>query len=303
MRLNTVKPYQRAVKLSKAYKKYNDADIKKLQADMLVVYKKFDELCRKYSIKYFAIGGTLLGAVRHSGYIPWDDDIDLCMLKEDYDKFLKIPKEEFSDYGLYAPEINPGDYYSFVTKFYLKDSRFISDVAAMSGVDYMGIFVEVFVFYNIPDDKKIIKRAERKVKYLKALYSVVACKKIAVLSGGISGKLIHFIKAVIKLCAKILRITPAKVAKAHTDYLSRYDNVDTKTVVGCGDEFHIYKKSAFEDIKRVKFEDTLMPIPVDYEEYLLEVYGKNYMQLPDESKRWNQAAKYIRFIDKSKMKS
>ena len=101
----------------KKFKKYEDGDLKHLQADLLTIRAKLDELCKKHDIKYFAVGGTLLGAMRHEGYIPWDDDIDLGMLYEDYIKFINIPEEEYEGFGLYAPEKNPGEYYSYVTKF------------------------------------------------------------------------------------------------------------------------------------------------------------------------------------------
>lgn len=96
----------------KGFRKYDDMTLDKLKKELIDIFEVFDSLCKKYDIKYFATGGTLLGVVRHGGFIPWDDDLDIGMLRTEYDKFLKIPHSEFEGYGLCAPEITPGGYYS-----------------------------------------------------------------------------------------------------------------------------------------------------------------------------------------------
>ena len=70
------------------YREYDEETLKKLQAIELEILKDFNDLCDKYDIDYFGCGGTAIGAVRHGGFIPWDDDIDVGLLRKDYEKFL-----------------------------------------------------------------------------------------------------------------------------------------------------------------------------------------------------------------------
>lgn len=136
----------------KGFRKYDDMTLDKLKKELIDIFEVFDSLCKKYDIKYFATGGTLLGVVRHGGFIPWDDDLDIGMLRTEYDKFLKIPHSEFEGYGLCAPEITPGGYYSFVTKFYKKDTKFITPISYADNKNDMGIFIELFPFDDVEEN-------------------------------------------------------------------------------------------------------------------------------------------------------
>ncbi len=279
------------------YKKYNEEDLKKLHGDIITVYNKFRSLCEKYDIKFFAISGTLLGAVRHKGFIPWDDDMDIGMFYSDYIKFLSIPKEEFDEYGFYAPSVTPGGYYIIIPKFYYKNSRFVTRLAKESGMDDMGIFVEIFPYYNIPADNNILHNIDTKIKIIKALYTVTSCEKTVVFEKGLPGQFKYLAKVFIKHLCKIFGITPKKLSDYFNKTMLKYENKETGYVLTCVDSFEIYKKKWFSKLIDSEFEDTAMPIPVGYKEILSHFYGDDYMTLPPESKRWNQAAKYIKYLD------
>ena len=82
----------------------NGSDLRTLQMAQLGILKAFHEFCEAHGLKYYMCNGTILGAVRHQGFIPWDDDIDVCMMREDYQKFLGM-KEEFKEVGLLVHKI------------------------------------------------------------------------------------------------------------------------------------------------------------------------------------------------------
>ena len=284
------------------YRKYNDDDLKKLQKDMMFVLANFDKLCEKYGITYFAVGGTLLGTVRHGGYIPWDDDVDLGMLQEDYEKFLAIPAEEYKEYGLFAPEINPGDYFSMVTKYFYKDSRFTIKLARESGFEDMGIFIEVFPFFDLPSDNTKIDLMHKRLEIYKAIHSLLVVNKVIVYDKGVKGVIKRIVKHVLLALLHLFRWTPEKAGRCFSEGQRKYTDKDAKYVASFSDVFKVYTKKSLSETIRVKFEDTTMPIPKGYKSYLRILYGDDYMTPPPEDKRWNQAAEYIRFIDGSEMR-
>lgn len=139
------------------YKRSNE--LIKLQEVELDLMKKFDEVCKKHNINYFLIGGTLLGAARHKGFIPWDDDMDVAMLAKDYYKLLEVAKDEFNGKYFFQTEYSdPG-----ALRYHAQLRN--SETTGILKTDYMcrkkfnqGIFIDIFPFYTLPDDLK--KRKE-----------------------------------------------------------------------------------------------------------------------------------------------
>ena len=99
-------------------------ELRKIQIEML---EHIDTICEKHNLKYFLLGGTLIGAIRHKGYIPWDDDIDICMPREDYKKLIEIINtQEDNKYTILNPYENE-DYYYFFSKMVDNDTILIED--------------------------------------------------------------------------------------------------------------------------------------------------------------------------------
>ena len=130
--------------------------ISKVQAVICEIMQQIDTICRRHNLTYFAIGGTALGAVRHQGFIPWDDDIDIGMPRKDYEAFMRYAAEELPQgYFLqtFATEKKTPFYFAKIRKdntkfveFYLRDL----DI-------HQGIFVDIFPFDNVPDNPVVEK--------------------------------------------------------------------------------------------------------------------------------------------------
>jgi lipopolysaccharide cholinephosphotransferase len=137
-------------------------DMKQLWAVQLDLLHELDRVCKLHNLKYFAIGGTLLGAVRHKGYIPWDDDIDVVMLRDDYEKLCKIAKESF------APEyFFQNAYTDNLVRKHAQLRR--NNTTCFILNDYKkpyhrGIFIDIFILDSIPDSIEGQRKLKQKLK-------------------------------------------------------------------------------------------------------------------------------------------
>ena len=127
-----------------------EIDIKELKKIQLNILDNVNSFCKKNKINYWLDCGTLLGAVRHSGYIPWDDDIDIGMLRDDYDKFLKIYNKDNTKYQLMASELDKDYYFQFGKV--VDTSTVLYEPDEKTGIKG-AVYIDVFVYDNAPDDE------------------------------------------------------------------------------------------------------------------------------------------------------
>lgn len=149
---------------------YPDDVLKRLQEELLDILLVLDEICKNNDLPYFINGGTLLGAIRHGGFIPWDDDIDIGLLHEDYLKFVDVAKRELPEgYVLCLPESIPNQTETWA-KVIKKGTRFIDTIASEAGFE-QGIFVDVFDFREFDaDPKKAAKQVRGTVFWQRMSY-------------------------------------------------------------------------------------------------------------------------------------
>ena len=130
------------------YIEYDDSTLNKLHQIHLEILNEIKKICDKNNLTYFLVGGTLLGAVRHAGFIPWDDDIDIGMPRSDYDKFIKIAQESLdANYFLDCFETNK-DYYLPFAKVKKNNTIFDEKVSHHLN-NHKGIYVDIFPFENV----------------------------------------------------------------------------------------------------------------------------------------------------------
>lgn len=261
------------------------AELRGLQGVLLEMLLEVDRICRKHGIRYALIGGTLLGAVRHGGFIPWDDDLDITLLRGEYNKLREACKSELDPEKYFFQDHTTDPYYRWgYGRIRRKDSDFVR-----VGQDHMkmrhGIFIDLFPSDNIPDSPllrplhKFCCFALRKILYAE--------------TGAVTGK-----TAALRLWYRLLSRIPASFAFRCLEALAtgtarrRTELVRTYTFPapkgGYGG-----KRAWNEHFVEIEFEGQLFYAFDAYREYLEYKYGPDYMTLPPPEKRHTHPA--VRF--------
>ncbi len=249
-----------------------DLELKQLQKIELEMLIEFDRICRKNHIKYSLDGGTLLGAVRHKGFIPWDDDIDVIMLREEYFKFRKacIKDLDRSRFFFQDYKTDP-DYRWGYAKLRRKNTKFVRQ-GQEKLKQHAGVFIDIFVADNVPDGY-VARRAHHFICFLirKALYSEV----------GKYNEKNPFIRYVYQALSKIPRdnvfrirnLLAARTNRTRTELISHYTLQYPKRC-----RYGLPRK-CFDEMVEREFEGRMFYTFKDYHPYLFMHYG-DYMVLP-----------------------
>lgn len=282
------------------YYEYDPETIQELHKIQSQMIKDFHDLCTRHGISYFAVGGTLLGAVRHKDFIPWDDDVDLGMLRKDYERFIHIAADEYTDkYTLCVPE-KENTYYNLIPKFVLKKSKYISEIAKNAGILDMGIFLEIFVFEDVAPRK--INQIIRKVTFTKLLHFEAASHHRIAAGHGVMRMIKLVSKYLLYWFVKIFRLTPEKtnaiylkqtIGRKETGFVTCFGDHTTKDV--------LTKKDELFPIQELPFGETVICVPHNWDALLEQSFG-SYMELPPIEKRENQAPVLIQFPGKEPQK-
>lgn len=273
------------------FRKYDDETLKHLHDLELMILKDFSKICEENNLKYYMYAGSLLGTIRHEGFIPWDDDLDVVMFRDDFEKFKKIfLASENSKYELLSNETQK-DYFYFFAKLMIKGTRFEEEWISQLNF-HMGINIDIFVLDDVSDNKYSRKyQILRSFLYNRMLItSNLKLDNLPFFSKLISHSLYHILN--------LLNLNTSKILDKTMKFLNRYSNKNFECVFDISanvDEYPlIYKKSDFGDGVKVNFEDTQVTVPVNYDAILKSLYG-DYMELPPEDQRYNHMADHIDF--------
>lgn len=247
----------------------------------LEILDEFLRICNENDIKYFLVGGTLLGAVRHGGFIPWDDDIDISMIRSEYKRFIETCKTQLSDkYALqcFDTEPNCGLVFAKIRKKGTVMSEDYSSHIDMS----QGIWIDIFVYDAVPANPRKLKKHLQKVSFLKNLYIVKCGYKMP------PNKSIAFKCAYYTAIALAAPISLTTIINALEREFYRYqDNTDVKYFPFGGAysaDKELQDKAFLEDLSPIVFEERECLSFTNYDKYLTRLYG-DYMQLPPAEKR------------------
>lgn len=255
----------------------------KLHNCQLKIAREIKRICHENNIKYFIIAGTLLGAVRHGGFIPWDDDMDIGMLREDYEKFIEIAKKDLrEDFFLQTTETDENYGLPFA-KILLKGTRLVEAAAGSNA--QKGIFVDVFPFDAVPESEGLRESHNKQTYFYKRLL-------LAKLNYNVCGKN-EYVKRAVYFVLKIMSAfySHDKLVEKLENEIQKYNGTKTEDIVNIGGAYG-YKKETIKaewvrETVEIPFEDMTISAPVDYIKYLETFYG-DYMTPPPEDKRYNR---------------
>ncbi len=258
------------------------SELRKLQLVELDILKEFIKVCDKLNLKYYLDSGTLLGCIRHEGFIPWDDDIDIGMFREDYDVFIQKGQELLPE-GLFIQTYKTDkEYVQAFAKIRNSNTTFIETSAKNQKINH-GVYIDIFPFDNYAKEKKITNFIDHKKDIL---YNIQLNKKYFLNHlGKPKGFKVRITKAISELFFKnkpIYDLLEMKV-KLATKYNKR-DCEFVKCYFYSTTINTIFHKSIFGNGVKKKFEDIYVNVPERYDEYLKVMYG-DYMKLPPEEKR------------------
>ncbi len=263
--------------------RYDPEDLKAVQNIEKEILKEIIRVCELLDIEYFAVGGTTLGAVRHGDFIPWDDDIDIGMMRRDYEKFLaKAPELLGQDYYLqhFGTDRNMPAYFAKVRK---NGTLFVEDYFLDIDMHH-GIYVDIMPYDFVPDNEVSRCGYRMKVRFWWELFVAKSVGDIFSADGGAIKKLVSLTRG---MEHRMLKPVPKDWLYNRLDKaLRRYENEETQTVSSRGYRHWEAKYTDILPARPCRFGELEIRIPKCAEKILKIQYG-DYMQLPPEEKRVN----------------
>ncbi len=266
---------------------YDKEVLRQLQLVELGMLLEIDEACKKLDIKYFLDSGTALGAARHKGFIPWDDDVDLGMMRDDYEQFIaEAPSVLPSNLRICTPENTEG-YAPFFAKAMRTDTRFATKETIEAGFD-QGVFIDIFPYDALSMDVSVAQAQKKQCNLCQKLSYLYHSGNIVVPHKGLLG---GAEKTVCRVAHRIIHKTasPQMLAERFDDWAKRgSDNPGGNCVVMAYSMTTEMPEGVILPLGTACFEGYDLPVPGKLDEYLAIMYG-DWRQLPKEDDRRNHA--------------
>lgn len=243
------------------------SEINELQKIQLSMLKDFDAVCQRHKISYQLFSGTALGAVRHKGFIPWDDDIDVVMLREDYERFFDSASKELDSNKYYVQREFSEHWPMFFSKLRLNGTTYIEKYHSHDAKIHQGIYIDIFPCDNLSDS-----RLMQKLQYIAS--KIVIAKSLYARG--------YETNSTVKKCfMQFCRILPTEPFRRLCIRRNDSSSLKVHTFFGGGKKFErsIFLREWFEQCVKMRFEDSEFPVSAHYDEMLRVMYG-DYMVMP-----------------------
>ena len=276
-----------------------EEDLEKLQHELLSMLKDVKSICDKFGIDYMLSGGTMLGAIRHQGFIPWDDDIDIMMLRSEYEKFVDKFRSAFPEKYIVAEPLSEPRYFNKMVKIFKQGTTYIEiPSAGVGGIDML--FIDLFIIENVPAPglirrlkaslydfafkassvcldylypSPVIEKKAREIRELDEYYRFR--KRVGAVFAHLGG-----IRFYLRICDSLGR------QKARSGWLGIPSAISY--------EREIFPEAVFTELTTKCFCGIDFKVPASYDEYLKNLYG-DYMEIPPENRREYHVAYKIEF--------
>ena len=264
---------------------YSKEELVQIQKIELEALKQIVKACDSLHIEYFLIGGTALGAVRHDGFIPWDDDIDIGMTRNNYNRFIReaqalLPEE----YTIQSPETDRHSPY-FYTKVRIDGTIFMEYCNRNLKIHH-GVYVDIFPFDNVPDNEHEYTKHFNGIQHLIRIFNFRQTPDVSEAPHNFIGHVKQSIRHIIHHLSRIISFN--HLYGALYSKFTKYNSIHTKAIT-CYNfpkiKTEYILRSDLYPLKLHRFEDTEFAIPSNFDTYLKTHYG-DYMQLPSPEKRF-----------------
>lgn len=265
-----------------------DGRLRQAQLKMLAILEVVDNICQKHGLDYWLDRGTLLGAVRHQGFIPWDDDVDIAMPRASYDAFLRLaPAELPPDMRLQTAQTDPG-YFNLAAPLKIRDlnSRFIEKHELGNEPYLQGIFIDVFAYDLMPENTA----QRQRYKFMgKKLLRLLRHKYSPVSMGHNAG-----------IYKALGRLIPTSILEKSLHGIIQKANASNSSFLGYGydsTKSNVFSMDDIYPLKRMEFETKQFNVAHRTKAMLTKIYG-DYLTLPPEDRRKpNHCRELIPFIN------
>lgn len=252
--------------------------IKELELGIL---REVDRICRKHDIPYFLVGGSLLGAVRHRGFIPWDDDLDIGMMRPDYERFRAICPGELDEKYFYQSYRTEAEDHYIMDKIRLKGTRFVTKFSNHFAIEN-GLFLDILV-YDVTSDREAWQKRQ-----CRSIYAQNAILNIRWVGKPEKGN--HYLLSALALPFLKMR-SYGKYHRKLEQTMRQYEGKSSGRWLIDSTGMNILKGAFpaewFDSLVMLEFEGMQLPAPAGYDAYLRHWYGEDYMALPPLERRFS----------------